>query len=60
VQAEKPEAEQRSLLAAAALNGSEKKLYELPSAEEPVHIDDIVESAGLTLPKFWLRFSIWR
>jgi len=34
VQAEKPEAEQRSLLAAAALNGSEKKLYELPSAEE--------------------------
>jgi len=47
VQAEKPEAEQRSLLAAAALNGSEKKLYELPSAEEPVHIDDIVESVGL-------------
>jgi DNA processing protein len=33
--------------AAAALNGSEKKLYELLSAEEPVHIDDIVERSGL-------------
>jgi len=32
---------------AAALNGSEKKLYELLSAEEPVHIDDIVERPGL-------------
>ena len=47
VQAEKPEAEQRNLLAAAAVNGSEKKLYELLSAEEPVHIDDIVERSGL-------------
>ena len=47
VQAEKPEAEQRNLLAAAALNGSEKKLYELLSAEVPVHIDDIVERCGL-------------
>src|SRR5229473_1429049 len=47
VQAEKPEAEQRNLLAAAALNGSEKKLYELLSPEEPAHIDDIVERSGL-------------
>lgn len=47
VQAEQPETEQRNLLAAAALNGSEKKLYELLSAEEPVHIDDIVERSGL-------------
>jgi len=47
VQAEKPEAEQRNLLAAAALNGTEKKLYELLSAEEPVHIDDNVERSGL-------------
>ncbi|HYL83814.1 MAG TPA: DNA-processing protein DprA [Candidatus Angelobacter sp.] len=47
VQAEQPEAEQRNLLAAAVLNGSEKKLYELLSAEEPVHIDDIVERSGL-------------
>ena len=47
VQAEKPEAEQRNLLAAAALNGSEKKLYELLSAEEHVPIDDIVERSGL-------------
>jgi DNA processing protein len=46
-QAEQPEAEQRNLLAAAALNSSEKKLYELLSAEEPVHIDDIVERSGL-------------
>src|SRR5882762_3825796 len=47
LQAEQPEAEQRNLLAAAALNGSQKKLYELLSAEEPVHIDDIVERSGL-------------
>ena len=47
VQAEQPEAEQRNLLAASGLNGSEKKLYELLSAEEPVPIDDIVERSGL-------------
>jgi len=47
VKAEQPEAEQRNLLAAAALNGSQKKLYELLSAEEPMHIDDIVETSGL-------------
>ena len=47
LQAERPEAEQRNLLAAAALNGSEKKLYALLSAEEPVYIDDIVERSGL-------------
>ena len=47
VQAEQPEAEQRSLLAAASLNGSEKKLYELLTAEESVPIDDIVERSGL-------------
>src|SRR5713101_7445922 len=47
VQAEQPEAEQRNLLAAASLNSSEKKLYELLSAEESVHIDDIVERSGL-------------
>jgi DNA processing protein len=47
VQAEQPEAEQRNLLADAALNGSEKKLYELLNAEEPVAIDDIVECSGL-------------
>jgi predicted Rossmann fold nucleotide-binding protein DprA/Smf involved in DNA uptake len=34
-------------LAAAALNGSEKKLYELLGAEEPARIDDIVERSGL-------------
>ena len=47
VQAEQPEAEQRNLLAAASLNGSEKKLYELLSADEPKHIDDMVERSGL-------------
>src|SRR5216684_7895898 len=47
VQAEQPEAEQRNLLAAASLNGSEKKLYELLSAEEARPIDDIVERSGL-------------
>jgi DNA processing protein len=47
VQAEQPEAEQRNLLAGAALNGSEKKLYELLGAEEPIPIDDIVERSGL-------------
>jgi DNA processing protein len=47
VQAEKPEAEQRNLLAAAALQGAEKKLYELLNAEAPVHIDDIVERSSL-------------
>jgi len=47
---------ERNLLAAAALNGSQKKLYELLSAEEPVHIDDIVERSGLNSSEFWLRF----
>jgi DNA processing protein len=47
VQAEQPETEQRNLLAAAALNTSEKKLYELLSADQPVPIDDIVERSGL-------------
>ena len=47
VKAEQPETEQRNLLAGAALNGSEKKLYELLTAEQPVHIDDIVERSGL-------------
>ena len=47
VQAEQPETEQRNLLAAAALNTVEKRLYELLSAEQPVPIDDIVERSGL-------------
>jgi DNA processing protein len=47
VQAEQPEAEHRNLLAAASLNGSEKKLFELLSAEESRHIDDLVEQSGL-------------
>ena len=47
VQAEQPEAEQRNLLAAASLNGSEKKIYELLSTDDPKHIDEIVERSGL-------------
>jgi DNA processing protein len=47
VQAEQPEAEQRNLLVGAALNGSEKKLYELLGADELLPIDDIVERSGL-------------
>jgi DNA processing protein len=47
LQAEQPEAEQRNLLAAASLHGSQKKLYELLNAEEPMPIDDIVERSGL-------------
>jgi DNA processing protein len=47
VQAEQPETEQRNLLAAASLNSSEKKIYELLSTDEPKHIDDIVERSGL-------------
>src|SRR5271170_3121323 len=60
VKAERPEAEQRNLIVSASLNPSEKKLYELLSADESRHIDDIVERSGLTLPKFSLRFLIWR
>jgi DNA processing protein len=47
LKAERPEAEQRNLLAAAELAGAEKKLYELLNVEQPVHIDDIVERTGL-------------
>jgi DNA processing protein len=41
------ESEQRNLLAADGLNPTEKMVYELLSAEEPRHIDDIVETTGL-------------
>lgn len=47
VQAEAPETEQRNLLAAASLNSSEKKIFDLLSTDEPKHIDDIVERSGL-------------
>jgi DNA processing protein len=47
VRAEAPEAEQRNLLAAACLNSSEKKIYEVLSTDQPVHIDYIVERSGL-------------
>ena len=47
VKAERPEAEQRNLLAFAALGASEKKLYELLAVEETRHIDELVENSGL-------------
>ena len=47
VKAEKPEAAQRELLVSASLNASEKKLYELLSSDESMHIDELVERSGL-------------
>ncbi|MBV9889007.1 MAG: DNA-protecting protein DprA [Acidobacteria bacterium] len=47
VRAEAPEAEQRNLLAAASLTTPERKIYELLSTDQPVHIDDIMDRSGL-------------
>ena len=47
VKAERPEAEQRNLLAFTALGASEKKLYKLLVVEETRHIDELVENSGL-------------
>ncbi|MEQ1474200.1 MAG: DNA-processing protein DprA, partial [Candidatus Acidiferrum sp.] len=47
LQVERPESEQRNLLAAASLGASEKKLYDLLHAEETRHIDELVENSGL-------------
>jgi DNA processing protein len=47
VKAERPEAEQRNLLAAAALGVSEKRVFDLLNVEETRHIDELVETSGL-------------
>jgi DNA processing protein len=47
VQAEAIESEQRNLLAVSDLSAAQKRIYELLSAEELRHIDDIVETSGL-------------
>jgi DNA processing protein len=47
VQAEAVEAEQRNLLAVEGLNLTEQKVYGMLSAEEPKHIDELVETTGL-------------
>jgi DNA processing protein len=47
LQIERPEAEQRNLLAAAALGASEKKLYELLNVDETRRIDELAENSGL-------------
>lgn len=47
VQAEAVESAQRNLLAADGLNATERKIYEMLSAEEARHIDELVENTGL-------------
>lgn len=47
VQAAGFESEQSNQLACGGLSPTEKKVYELLSAEEPGHIDEIVERSGL-------------
>lgn len=47
VKAEAVEAEQRNLLLVDGLSDVQRKLYELLSAEESRHIDDIVDTSGL-------------
>ena len=47
VLAEQPEAERRNQLVEGALEGAQKKIYELLKADESMHIDDIVEQTGL-------------
>jgi DNA processing protein len=47
VQAEVVESAQRNLLLEEGLSPTAKKLYELLSAEESRHIDDLVETSGL-------------
>ena len=47
MQAEVVESQQRNLLAAEGLSPIEKKIYELLSAEETRHIDELVEMSGL-------------
>jgi DNA processing protein len=47
VRAEAPESEQLNLLAAASLNSSEKKVYEVLTVEQPVQLDDILDRSGL-------------
>ena len=47
VKAEQPEAEQRNLLLSESLKPSEKTLFTLLSADDPVPIDDLVEQSGL-------------
>jgi DNA processing protein len=49
VKAERPEAEQRNLPAAASLGASERKLYELLVVEETRHIDELVRKLCLEL-----------
>ncbi|HYL63454.1 MAG TPA: DNA-processing protein DprA [Candidatus Methylomirabilis sp.] len=47
VKAAPQESAQKEQLVAAALNGVEKKVYDLLSADESKHIDDVVEQSGL-------------
>jgi predicted Rossmann fold nucleotide-binding protein DprA/Smf involved in DNA uptake len=45
--AEQPAPSRRNELLAASLDSSQEEIYELPSSDKAVHIDDIVERSGL-------------
>jgi predicted Rossmann fold nucleotide-binding protein DprA/Smf involved in DNA uptake len=47
VKAERPEAEQRNLLAFGALGASERKLYDVLVDGETRHTDELAENSGL-------------
>ena len=47
VQVETIESEQRNLVAAGGLSPTEKRIYDLLSAEEPPPINDLVKTTGL-------------
>lgn len=44
---EEPPAEQRASLFEASLSETEAKIYALLSADEPKHVDELVECSGL-------------
>ena len=47
LQAEAVEREQRNLLATDGLSTTEQKIYGMLSAEEPRHLEELVENSGL-------------
>jgi predicted Rossmann fold nucleotide-binding protein DprA/Smf involved in DNA uptake len=60
IKAEKQEAEQLNLLAAASLNSSERKIFELLCVDQSSHIDDIVERSGLHSSEVLATLFDWR
>src|SRR5262249_37902573 len=47
VKAEQPEAEQRNRMVQQSLAGTARKIYEMLQVDQPMQIDDVVESSGL-------------